>query len=98
MSNVFNFPNPFRATTVFTFEHNQLSAIDAEVKIYTVAGRLIQTVKKTDITVSFVQLPWDGLDRDGDPIANGVYLYKIIARTQDERFTGEAIGKLSVTK
>lgn len=98
LSNVFNFPNPFRTMTVFTFEHNQLSVIDAEVKVYTVAGRLIQSMKKTNITGSFVQLPWDGLDRDGDPIANGVYLYKIIARTQDDRFTGEAVGKLSVIK
>lgn len=98
LSNVFNFPNPFRSSTVFTFEHNQLAVIDAEVKIYTVAGRLIQSIKKTNIAEPFVQMPWDGMDRDGDQLANGVYLYKVIARTQDSRFTSEALGKLSIAK
>ncbi len=98
LSNVFNFPNPLQSSTVFTFQHNQLTAIDAEVKIYTVAGRLIQSLKKTSITDAFVQIPWDGRDRDGDVPANGVYLYKIIAKTQDDRFTSESLGKLSILR
>ena len=98
LSNVFNFPNPFSSSTVFTFEHNQIAVVDAEVKIYTVAGRLIQSLKKTGISDHFVQIPWDGRDRDGDIIANGVYLYKVVARTEDSRFGGEALGKLSILK
>lgn len=98
LSNVFNFPNPVRTNTVFTFQQNQLVPIDAEVKIYTVAGRLIQSLKRTNINDSFIQIPWDGRDKEGDALANGVYLYKIIARTQDSRFTSEALGKLSITK
>ncbi|HEV8539377.1 MAG TPA: type IX secretion system sortase PorU [Bacteroidota bacterium] len=98
LSNVFNFPNPVQSSTVFTFEHNQLTSIDAEVKIFTVAGRLIQSLKKTEIAGSFVQIPWDGRDREGDLPANGVYLYKIIAKTLDDRFTSEALGKLSILR
>jgi hypothetical protein len=98
LSNVYNFPNPMRSATVFTFEHNQLTSIDAEVKIYTVAGRLIQSLRKTGIAGSFVQIPWDGRDKDGDPPANGVYLYKIIAKTEDDRFSSEALGKLSILR
>ena len=98
LSNVFNFPNPMQSTTVFTFEQNQLSSIDVEVKIYTVAGRLIQSLKKMNISDAFVQIPWDGRDRDGDIPANGVYLYKIIAKTEDSRFASEALGKLSILR
>ena len=98
LTSVFNFPNPMSTTTLFTFQHNQVSIIDAEVKIYTVAGRMIRDVKKTGITTQFVQIPWDGRDKDGDAIANGVYLYKVSARTEDGRFTSEAFGKLSVVK
>jgi hypothetical protein len=98
LSNVFNFPNPMQSTTVFTFEQNQLSSIDVEVKIYTVAGRLIQSLKKTSVSDSFVQIPWDGRDKDGDLPANGVYLYKIIAKTEDSRFASEALGKLSILR
>jgi flagellar hook assembly protein FlgD len=43
----------------------------------------------------FVRIPWDGRDRDGDEVANGVYLYKVVARTLDGRYTSEALGKLA---
>jgi hypothetical protein len=98
LTKVFNFPNPFHQSTVFTFEHNQLGSVDAEVKIYTVAGRLVQSLKKLNVLDTFVQIPWDGRDRDGDEIANGVYLYKVIVRTIDGRFASESLGKLSVAR
>ncbi|HLB01416.1 MAG TPA: C25 family cysteine peptidase, partial [Bacteroidota bacterium] len=95
---VYNYPNPFRHTTWFTFEHNQTSPLDVEVRIYTVAGRVINSVSTHGVGDRFVKLPWDGRDRDGDEIANGVYLYKVIARTVDGRYTGEALGKLSINR
>ena len=98
MTNVYNYPNPMSSTTVFAFEHNQISALDAEVRIYTVAGRLIQSIKKTNIGTQFVQIPWDGRDKEGDIPANGVYLYKVTARTQDGRFSDDVYGKLSIIK
>lgn len=91
---VFNYPNPFTGPTTFTFQHNQLVPIDVELKIYTVAGRLIQSLFHAASDM-FVAIPWDGRDRDGDEIANGVYLYKLIVRTQDGRFTSETLGKMS---
>ena len=97
LSNLYNYPNPFVSSTVFTFQHNQLVEVDAQVKIYTVAGRLIQSLRQTD-DHQIVNIPWDGRDRDGDVIANGVYLYKVIVRTMDGRFATEALGKLSVLR
>ncbi len=98
LTSVFNYPNPFSSTTVFSLEHNQLGSVDAEVKIYTVAGRLIQTVEAKNVNNQIINISWDGRDRDGDVIANGVYLYKAIVKTTDNRLTGEAYGKLSVVK
>ncbi len=98
ITNVYNFPNPFSTTTAFTFQHNQILPVDAEVKIFTVAGRLIRSLKTVGATTQFVRIPWDGRDKDGDILANGVYLYKLIARTEDGRFSTEALGKLSVAK
>ncbi|OLD58216.1 MAG: hypothetical protein AUI33_17855 [Ignavibacteria bacterium 13_1_40CM_2_61_4] len=98
VSSVYNFPNPFAASTLFTFQQSQVAAIDAEIKIYTVAGRLVQSLKKENIIDHFVQIPWDGRDREGDALANGVYLYKLIARTQDGRFSSEVLGKLSIIR
>jgi flagellar hook assembly protein FlgD len=98
LDNVYNFPNPFRSSTAFTFQHNQVTSVDAQIKIFTVAGRLIQTLQVSNIATQFVQIPWDGRDRDGDAIANGIYLYKIIASTHDHRLSTEAVGKLSVAR
>jgi len=96
VTDVFNYPNPFGGSgTEFTFRQNQTSPLAVTVKIYTVAGRLIRTLDAYAPGDSFVKVPWDGRDRDGDVIANGVYLYKLVVRTADGRFSSEALSKLS---
>ena len=100
LTNVFNYPNPFSSSTLFTFQYNDLGNLNVQVKIYTVAGRLIRTLQQIGVSShsNTVQIPWDGRDRDGSPIANGIYLYKIVARTLDSKFSSEAVGKLTVLK
>lgn len=98
---VMNYPNPLRNETTFTFELNQSSAT-VEIKIYTLAGRLIRTLAATEATAGFNMIKWDGRDGDGDRLANGVYLYKVIARRQAAESNGqlqaEEIGKLVVQR
>ena len=98
VTDVMNYPNPFAGGTSFTFRQNQNAPIAVTVRIYTLAGRLIQTIDAVSAGEPFVKIPWDGRDRDGDVLANGVYLYKILVRSQDGRFASNALGKLSVLK
>jgi hypothetical protein len=98
ISDVFNYPNPFPNGTTFTFRQNLMTALNVTVKIYTLAGRLIQSLDAISPGEPFVKIPWDGRDRDGDILANGVYLYKVIVRTTDGQFGSEVLGKLSVLK
>ncbi|TAK56134.1 MAG: type IX secretion system sortase PorU, partial [Bacteroidetes bacterium] len=98
LTSVFNYPNPFASSTIFSIEHNQIGSVDAEIKVYTVAGRLIQTLESRNANTQIINISWDGRDRDGDEIANGIYLYKAVVKTSDRRLTGEAFGKLSVLK
>ena len=96
---VMNYPNPFTKQTVFTFRHNQAPVpVSATVKIFTIAGRLVRTLDLFSASDAFVSIPWDGRDRDGDEIANGVYLYKVLVRTVDGRFNSEVLGKLAVAR
>ena len=44
----------------------------------------------------FNKVEWDGRDQDGDLIANGVYIYKVIMKKNDE--TKEVTQKLSVVR
>ncbi|MBI3787695.1 MAG: hypothetical protein HY276_05490, partial [Ignavibacteriales bacterium] len=89
---------PFNRTTTFTFQRNSVDPMDVEIKVYTVAGRLIQSLTTPSITDRFVQVPWDGRDRDGNEIANGVYFYKVIAKSLDRSSTSEVLGKLTVLR
>jgi len=88
LSDVVNYPNPFSDQTSFTFQAQTLSdaaLTEVEIKIYTVSGRLIRTIDNLYLQQpGFNHYSWDGRDADGDEIANGVYLYKIILREGDE--------------
>lgn len=77
---VLNYPNPFTTHTEFYFEHNQPCCnLDVLIQIFTVSGKLVKTINQNVITDGFRAEPvaWDGLDDFGDPIARGVYLYKL---------------------
>jgi hypothetical protein len=93
LENVLNYPNPFRDQTDFTFTLSGDAAVT--IKIYTVAGRLVRTLTLAG-TAGFNTTAWDGCDGQGDPLSNGVYLYKIIATSGDKR--QEKIGKLAKLK
>jgi len=93
--NVFNFPNPFSDGTEFTFNLTQPSE-RLTIKIYTVAGRLIRTLEYHHLEAGFHHIYWNGLDQDRDVLANGVYLYKIVARNGDKQI--EHIDKMVVMR
>lgn len=95
---VYNYPNPFSSNTTFTFQQNLNKLLDLTIKVYTVAGRLIREIERSNVNDKFVKVDWDGRDQDGSPIANGVYLYKIIVRTADGAYSKSVLGKLAVMR
>ncbi len=97
VTNVYNYPNPFKDNTAFTFQHNYGGNINVSIKIYTVSGRLIKKIDKPAVTDKFVVINWAGTDEDGEKLANGVYLYKLTV-TGDDGKTETSMGKLAVLK
>ena len=75
LSLVYNYPNPMKTSTCFTFQLPL--AEDVTIRIYTVAGRLIKTIEAPGLRPGYNQVNWDGRDQDGDQPANGVYLYQV---------------------
>ncbi len=59
---------------------------EVKIKIYTITGRLIRDINLpgTNFSIGFNKIYWNGRDQDGDEIANGVYLYKLIAKFPDK--------------
>ena len=76
---LYNYPNPFSSDTYFTFKLTKIPD-QLKIRIFTVAGRLIRqfTLAPSRLNYDFNRIYWDGRDADGDLVANGVYLYKVI--------------------
>ena len=77
VTDVVNYPNPMGKETTFLFRHNQTRPLDVQIDLFTPGGRKIRTLESLNVTDRFVQIPWDGHDRDGDRVANGVYFYRL---------------------
>ncbi len=86
LKNVYNYPNPFKTDTYFTFQVGSIIPETFDIKIFTVAGRLIReiNVPSSELQPGFNRIYWNGRDQDGDDLANGLYFYKIIAKMAGE--------------
>ncbi len=102
VTDVVNYPNPMGMETKFLFRHNQTRPLDVQIDIFTAGGRKIRTLEAQNVTDRFVQVPWDGHDRDGHRVANGVYFYRLrVALTGlegEEGQTVEVIEKVAVAQ
>lgn len=96
LAHVLNYPNPFTTNTYFQFEHNLAGQVlDVQVNIFSVSGRLVKTIQQTvannDGFRISDEIQWDGNDDYGDPLARGVYLYKVKVRGTDSSGTSSTI-------
>ncbi len=82
LENALAFPNPFNDDRGTQFSFNLVSATSADVtiRVFTVSGRLIYERTERALQPGYHQLPWNALDAEGAPIANGVYFYRLLAR------------------
>jgi len=94
---VYNYPNPFSNDTYFTFRLSQIPE-EIKIRIYTIAGRMIKEIvkKSSELNYDLNKIYWDGKDEDGDNIANGTYLYKMIMKNADK--VESVIQKLVIMK
>lgn len=85
LMDVYTYPNPTNNDTYFTFMLTKVPD-ELEIKVYTIAGRLIKKLNLTaaDLKLNFNKIYWDCKDEDGDPVANGTYLYKVTLKDSEE--------------
>ena len=90
-----NYPNPVSISSgsISRFRFNLLKSQDVSIDIYNVLGRHVAKVEKNNLPAGTHELSWNGADKLGMPVSNGVYFYKF--------HTGQfavGIGKLVVLK
>ncbi len=96
LAKAMNFPNPFRYTTTFSFEHNRPDKdLPPKLAVYNAQGRLVkqfnQQVRSSG--TRNVQIQWNGADDQGKKLGSGTYFYRIIVQDNDEQAgtTGQLI-------
>ena len=95
LQKVLNVPNPFAAETQFTYVLTQ-PAEKVTLKVFTLSGRPVFQSDDLPADVGFNAWRWDGRDKDGDALANGVYLYRLSALLQGK--TVSKIGKFIIMR
>ncbi|MBM3323753.1 hypothetical protein FJY69_09800, partial [candidate division WOR-3 bacterium] len=81
VDSVLVWPNPVRTDARVTFEINSVAT--CRVRLYTLAGRLVRDLGEHQGTFGYNEVHWDGRDRDGNLLPNGVYLFTLDCRTFD---------------
>ncbi|MBC8045207.1 MAG: hypothetical protein H7Y00_00270 [Fimbriimonadaceae bacterium] len=86
ISNVFNYPNPFTTQTRFVFTLTGSEVPEYfKIQIMTVTGKVIREIMRNELGELHVgnnitEFAWDGTDAFGDPVANGLYLYRVVTK------------------
>lgn len=90
ITQMMNYPNPFSTSTRFVFTLTGTEPPDdIIIQILTVSGRVVREITEDEIGIiqigrNISEYAWDGTDEYGDPLANGVYLYRVKARLNGE--------------
>jgi len=98
ISNVLNYPNPFSTSTQFVYTlTGEEPPAQFSIQIMTVSGRVVRTLTQAElgplrIGAHRTDFTWDGTDDYGDRLANGVYLYRILAKDRNGKEYGHQAG------
>ena len=76
-----NYPNPFNPSTVIRYTLHQSAPVT--VSIFNIMGQRVRVLADQFQTAGFHEIPWDGRDDGGQPVASGVYFYHIQAGSEN---------------
>jgi len=78
-----NYPNPFNPTTKISFNLEK-DTKDVELSIYNLKGQKVKTIVRDDFSKGRYSFVWNGDNNQDQPVASGVYFYKLKAGSKSE--------------
>ena len=90
ITNIINYPNPFTTSTRFVFTLTGSKVPDIfKIQIITITGRVVREIHKEElghikIGNNITDFSWDGTDTYGDRLANGLYLYRVVTKIEND--------------
>jgi subtilisin family serine protease len=70
-----NYPNPFNPVTVIKF--SLPIQADIRLEIFNILGQKTKTLIRSKYPAGHHAVEWDGQDESGNPVASGIYFYKL---------------------
>jgi hypothetical protein len=85
------YPNPFDNKITFNVElPNPDEAYILSIQVYNSMGQLVKTISADHATGGFYSYAWDGANKSGIPVPDGIYAYRvIISGTTQEVISGQ---------
>ncbi|NNE07195.1 MAG: tandem-95 repeat protein, partial [Gemmatimonadetes bacterium] len=80
-------PNPFNATTSFSFVLGVADGgapIDVALKVYNIRGAEVATLVRESLPPGPHTFVWNGADRTGEPVVSGMYIFVLQAAGKTE--------------
>jgi hypothetical protein len=90
ITEVMNYPNPFSTKTHFVFTLTGNTIPDYfKIQIMTISGKIVREIMVDElgpirIGRNITEYAWDGRDEFGDLLANGIYVYRVITKINEE--------------
>lgn len=82
-----NAPNPFNPETNIRFNLHEPSRVT--LTVFNILGQTVQVLRDGEFSAGQHEVMWDGTDNQGQPVASGVYLYRI--KTGDNSATRKMV-------
>lgn len=101
LKNIFNYPNPFIASSETTNITGELSKsgneLEVTISIYNISGKLIKVIRTVVPATGYTMPPvvWDGNDDSGNRVARGIYPYYVSVSTYNGETSG-ASGRMII--
>jgi hypothetical protein len=101
LRNVYNYPNPFIASSNSTNITGELNKpgneLEVTISIYNISGKLIKIIRTIVPATGYTMPPvvWDGNDDSGNRVAKGIYPYYVKVTTYDGETSG-ASGRMII--
>jgi hypothetical protein len=84
LSQVLNYPNPFKESTTFLIDHNQPGAtLEVTIRIFDRQGKLVHQIltKYENSPSSIENATWNGTNDLGIGLNSGIYLYQVVVKS-----------------
>ena len=70
-----NYPNPFDQSTIIPY--TLAATAPVRLVVYNSLGQTVRTLVDDDQSAGRQDVVWNGQDESGQPVANGLYLYRL---------------------